>query len=287
MNIAQIIENILLGVIQGATEFIPVSSSGHLEVVPVIFGWEQPSTIIILFAHFGTLLALILYFRQDIWEYIKTLIFIIQHKGEKTPKQVRQNLQIIKLVLLATIPAGVIGYLAQDAITGFYDSAESSDMVIAITLSAMSALGAVFIMSDSWFNSKKKDLHELGWKAAVITGASQALAFVRGVSRSGISLLVGQSFNLSRVEAAKFSFLMSIPLITATSILGVIELFQLESTEFAAQLPPAIVVMVSAFVSGYLAIRYLLNYLAKHGLSAFGWYRIIFAIVAALLIFAQ
>ncbi len=290
-SIAKLLELIIIGIIQGATEFIPVSSSGHLEIVPSLLGWEKPSVIIILFAHFGTLLALIYYFRQELWQYLRSVILLITSGGQALSADTLHDLRIVKLILIATIPAGLLGLLASQVVERFYDSGEFGELSQIVTLVAMAALGVVFIGHDAFFKHKKSkkiaEFEKLNWPKALIIGASQAIAFVRGISRSGISLIIGQTAGLSRVEAAKFSFLISIPLISATSILGVVELLELQGSDLQAELINAVIILVTSFASGLLAINYLLKYLAKHGLKAFGIYRIIFAIVAAYLLFGQ
>lgn len=292
LSISKLIELILIGITQGATEFIPVSSSGHLEIIPVLFGWDKPSTIIILFAHLGTLLALVYYFRKDLLQYAKSLFSFVKQRGTDLSAETKHDLRIIKLIVIATIPAGLLGLLASNLVESFYDSGNYTQISQLVTLVAIAALGVVFIGYDKLFTStgtskKRHEFEKLSWLRALIIGASQAIAFIRGTSRSGISLLVGQAAGLSRVEAAKFSFLISIPLITATSILGVAELFKLQGTELQDQLIQALIIMVAAFVSGLFAINYLIKYLSKNGLTAFGIYRILFALASAYLIFGQ
>lgn len=289
MDIGSIINATVLGIIQGLTEFIPVSSSGHLEVIPTIFGNDKPSTTLILFAHLGTLLALIWYFRETIWQYIQAFAGLFpkwQPQKTKTRKLQADSRRIVRNVIIASIPAGIIGLAVDQQVQNFYDSSSFGSIPILVTLIAMAVLGLVFILSDGWFKGKKLPLADLPWLRAGVVGTSQALAFIRGVSRSGISVIVGQFAGLSRVDAAKFSFLMSIPLITATSIIGIIDLVQLPTDQFNQQLPTAIAITISSAISGWLAIRFLLNYLEKNGLAIFGWYRIGFAVVAALLLFS-
>lgn len=279
MDFFTLLQTIFLGVVQGLTEFIPISSSGHLYILPQILGWEAPSTILILFAHLGTLLALLVYFRQEIKQYLRVLFSWIK---PQTTNDTNTSKELIN-VILATIPAGIIGYLLQNYITGFYDQ-EANKLAIIITLIAFSGLGLVFILFDKIFKEGNKSIDKLPRFRSLLVGTAQALAFIRGTSRSGITLVAGQLANLSRVEAARFSFLMSIPLLTATSLLGITDLFRLPENEFLSLLPAAVIILLVSFVSGLVAIRFLLQYLQNNGLSIFGWYRIIFAIIVAFIL---
>jgi undecaprenyl-diphosphatase len=278
-----ILQSIALGLIQGFTEFIPVSSSGHLQLIPQIFGWEHPSTTFILFLHIGTLLALVLYFRNRIWRYIQVIFTWIKNRGQLEMKAQRADIDVIKRVIIAVIPAGVLGIIFDKVIGGFYDSTDNAIPTL-VTICAMAMFGVIFLFADKLFTGKKVSTDKLSIFKVLFIGLSQALAFVRGVSRSGITLISGQAMGLSRVDAAEFSFLISIPIITGTSILAVVDFLQLPSEQMQSDLLPSILGMLAAFISGYLAIRFLLDYLKHKGLALFGWYRILFAIACVMLL---
>jgi len=281
---------IILGAVQGLTEFIPVSSSGHLEIVPKILGWEQLSTNLMLFAHLGTLLALLIFFRWDLWNLLKSLIKAVTTrvgKGKVTiDKQDKLNLRLIGLILLGAIPAAVLGLLLNSRIEAFYDAQADNNqrLVTAVTLAAMAFVGILLIVSSRRNKKKYIDLERFPAIRAVAVGFSQALAFIRGVSRSGITMISAQALGLNRVDAARYSFLLSIPLLIGTSALSILDVAKLPMSELNAILPQAIAIAISSFVFGLLAIRYLLNYLKQNSLAAFGWYRIVFAVIAALLL---
>ena len=274
------LESIFLGILQGLTEFIPVSSSGHLEIIPTVFGLTEPSTIFILFAHLGTLLALLVFFRKRVLRLIIAGIHFILGKRDK---EYKDDQRLLFNILIAAIPAGLLGFLLKDVIASIYDGPEHLDLSVALTLGAMALLGVIFILSPRFLTRKKHDLSKLSSKNAFVIGATQALAFIRGTSRSGITLITGQLMGLDRVSSAEFSFFISIPVITATSLYGIYELIQLPSEQINTELMPALLALVAAFVSGLLAIRFLLGYLKKHGLAVFGWYRIIFALIIGLI----
>lgn len=278
-----VIQAIFLGFIQGLTEFIPVSSSGHLDILPRLFGWESPNTTFILFLHLGTLISLVVYFRYRLWEYVKSIIIWVRAKG-KTKGEDRENMRLISKILLATIPAGLIGLILEDTIEKFYTTQTESNMAPVVTLTAMMVMGFMFVISPKLFTGKKHNLDKLSYRSAIAIGFAQAAALLRGVSRSGITIFVGQGLGLSRVAAAEFSFLLSIPIITATSLLGIYQLLQLPPELIMDQLQINIIGAIAAMVSGFIAIKFMLSYLQDRNLSGFGWYRIIFAAVSLFLL---
>lgn len=277
------IQAIILGIVQGLTEFIPVSSSGHLELIPRLFGWPQASTIFIVFSHMGTLLALLIYFFPQIREYLKVIWYWI--RGFRVSKKEAAERQVIVNVLLATIPAGLFGLLGEKFITDFYENPAYADYALLATLIPMAILGLIFILFHRLVPGKKMPIQELSPKRAGIIGLSQALALLRGTSRSGITVLTGQLVGLSRVSAAEFSFLMSIPITTALAVYGVYKLIKLPIDQLQAELLPGVIGAVTSFVFGYIAVRFMLRYLKRNNLAIFGWYRLIFvAICVALLL---
>lgn len=269
-----------LGVIQGITEFIPVSSSGHLEIVPRLFGWDTPPTNFILFVHIGTLLALLIYFYPRIFSLLKTAWDLIR----RSPVQNKSNISILSNLILAILPAAVLGLLVNKGLSKFYENDENSLLIVLVTLSAMAGIGILFILSDRIFTGKKFELSKLSKKKAVFIGLLQVAAFLRGVSRSGITLVAGQSVGLQRAAAAEFSFLISIPIITGTSILAIYDVISLPVDQLQEQLVGGLVGLVAAYISGYISIGFLLNYLKQNNLRIFGWYRIAFAIISLIIL---
>jgi undecaprenyl-diphosphatase len=280
-----IFQALLLGAVQGATEFIPVSSSGHLELLPSIFGWEKLSTDLIQFAHFGTFLALLIYFRNDIKDLIVAALRWLSYqtnKSLKPTKEDRVQWKLITQIILAVIPAAILGVLFESKIEALYDQSPDQRIPAAITIIGMALVGAAFLVVDNLVRNRKRiDLEKLPNSKILVIGLSQALAFIRGVSRSGITIFTGQLVGLNRVDAAKFSFLLSLPIMAGTSLLSIKDLLSLSSENLTAIAPTALAILVSSFVCGLLAIRFLLSYLQKNSLAAFGWYRIAFAALAA------
>lgn len=279
-------QSIILGIVQGLTEFIPVSSSGHLQLVPSLIGWQTPSLIFILFTNFGTLLALIIYFRQDLIQFIQAGWVFLQHKFHSPNTENAFQIKLITNILLATIPAGVIGLIVEKSIDKFY-TLQTGNSPALLTAVTMILVGVLLVISKYIFDNQQMNLRRLGYLQAFSIGLAQALAFIRGVSRSGITILSGGFLGLDLVSAAKFSFLMSIPISLATSLLAVKDLFSLPDGALQTELVSSMLGMVTAFVSGYFAIKFLLDFLKKRGLAIFGWYRIAFGLLAILIVISK
>lgn len=280
-----ILQSIVLGIVQGLTEFIPVSSSGHLDLLPKILGWTTPPTAYITFLHLGTLVALIFFFRKKLLKYAKALVKVLKRDAQRTHEE-SENLQIILNIVIASIPAGVIGFLFEKFISDFYDSAANTSSATLLTISAMATVGIIFLFVHKFFRVKKYDLGKLKYSKAFIIGISQTFAFIRGTSRSGITLITGQALGLKRVAAAEFAFLMSIPIITVTSLYGTYQLFHVPQEELDLILLPSLVGFLCSFLFGVLAIRFLINFLKSNSLVTFGLYRILFALFALLILFS-
>ena len=255
---------IILGLVQGLGEFLPISSSAHLILVPYIFGWAKHSEEFDIALHLGTLIAVLSFF----WRDIITLTKAGFSKSKSSEKK------LFRLVILATIPAGLIGVMFEDIVD---IKLRSATLVIAI---AMGAMGLVLVWADKI--SKKKDgLEKINVLEAVVIGFSQAIALLPGISRSGATMTTGLLFGLKREEAARFSFLMSIPIILGA---GLMQIKDLHSGDITG---PFIIGVIVAAVIGYLSIKWLLNYLNKGSFTSFAWYRLILALFVIALIFIR
>lgn len=278
-----ILEAIILGVIQGITEFIPISSSAHLDIIPRIFGWQNPSTTFILFLHLGTLFSLLIFYRKLIGKYFH--IGYKKLKGQNLKRKEERNVKVLYMVLLAVIPALALGLLLEGVISNFYDNETDLKVVGLLTLIPMLFFGIIFLVEDRFFHNNKGTIEDLTKTRSLTVGFAQSIAFIRGVSRSGITLIAGQFVGLKRVEAAEFSFLLSIPLLTATSAYSIYKMISLPPSEFNSEIGLALVGMFAAFISGLLAVRFLLSFLRNHTLKVFGIYRIVVAIILFAIIF--
>ena len=246
-----LIEALTLGLLQGLTEFIPVSSSGHLLLAHELFGTSENTLSFDVALHVGTLLALLVYFRNDLWTLLKN----INQKNEQG--------RLARLLLLATIPAAAVGLLFGD----FIDEQLRSASVVALSLAAV---GVLMLIVDR--NVNKLDASEVSKKQAVSVGFAQILALIPGVSRSGITITAGIFMGLSRKQAARFSFLLAVPII-AGSALGIL----LKDGGELSVNTELILGMTTAFISGLLAIKFLLGVIGKVGLKPFAYYRIALA----------
>lgn len=256
-----ILQAIILGLIQGFTEFIPVSSSGHLVLAHHFFGVSTTGLSFDVALHVGTLGALIIYFHKDIAKIIKS-IFV------KSPQT-----RLAWLLVIATIPAVIVGILLESAA----ETAFRSPRLVAINLAIVAVL---MLLAERHYHLHVKNptkLEKISRKQAIIMGLSQAAAIVPGVSRSGSTITAGIFMGMDRVAATRFSFLLGIP-ITAGAIAKVftdsqaLQQVKDDKAIFA-------VGIITAFLSGLFAIRFLLRFLSKHSLSVFAYYRIALSII--------
>ncbi|MDD3647617.1 MAG: undecaprenyl-diphosphatase UppP [Candidatus Dojkabacteria bacterium] len=256
------IQALVLGLVQGITEFLPVSSSGHLVIIPELFGWEVQSTAFDITIHAATLLAIILYFRKD-------LINLMTNIQNPTSKKLIMNL------LLVSIPTGLIGLFHKDFI-------DSTFKDVRIVLIMLVVIGAIMLFVDKIKMSNKYAINKLPMHKSLIIGLFQSLAFIRGTSRSGVTIIGGLFAGLKRSEAARFAFLAGIPIIGAAALMQIND-FRNEGLGDLTIISLATGFM-TAFVSGILSIKFLLKFLDKHGLAVFGIYRIILALLIWILV---
>jgi len=251
---SEVITAIILGAIQGLTEFIPVSSSGHLLLATELLGLSNSSFSFELALNLGTLLALVGYFWRDILDILKMLA---RPKLDSLP---------IK-ILIATIPAVLIGAVVWPLVSTVFRSP-----IVAIV--ALIVVGIIMIFSDRIIGSKKID--DLTTRDVVLIGLAQALAFIPGTSRSGITIIAARLRGLSNKQAARFSFLMAIPIVTVALLKLALDY---SSQDLAGQSTALLVGILTSFVVGLGAIHFMLKFLEKYGLKSFGYYRIIIALV--------
>jgi undecaprenyl-diphosphatase len=269
----QLVQAVVLGLVQGLTEFLPVSSSGHLIVVPALLGWHDPFIDSLAFSvmlHIATLLALLVYFRADWLRLIPAGLAAIRERSLGDDRDRR----LAWLLAVATIPAVIVGVALNDAIETVF----REPRLVAVTL----VLGAAILFIADRVGSHNKSVQSITFPVAAGIGAAQALALVPGVSRSGISISAGLFAGLDRESAARFAFLMATPI---TAGAGLWELRKIVGGEAGVDLPlvPLVAGMIAALVSGLLAIAVLLRYLRTHGLGVFVVYRLALAalVVAA------
>src|SRR4051794_38401671 len=240
----QLVQAIVLGIVQGLTEFLPVSSSGHLIVVPYLLGWHDPFINSLAFSvmlHIATLLALLVYFREDWLRIIPAGLAAIRDRSLRDDPDRR----LAWLLVVATIPAVIVGVLLNDPIENAFREAR----LVAVTL----LIGAAILFLADRLGSKQRPMESIGFPLALGIGVAQALALVPGVSRSGISISAGLFAGLTREAAARFAFLMATPI---TAGAGLWELKKLVTGEagVAVDIVPLLVGMVAALIAGIVAI---------------------------------
>jgi undecaprenyl-diphosphatase len=261
-----IVESIVLGIIQGLTEFIPVSSSGHEVLLEHFFGVKDH--LFLEFINIGTVVALVIYFWPKIMDLLEEVIF-------------RHNWHLARNILISAIPAGFFGLLLANVIeeNSFFSNAWVVSVMMLLVGGVMIALEKLPRLSDV------KDGEHLSKGRALTIGLAQAVALIPGTSRSGSTIIAGRLVGLAPAAAAEYSFLLSIPV-----MLGVIAKLFLKSSDrayFAANVPSILISNFFAFVSGLIAVGFLMRYLAKHNLSVFGWYRVTLAVVVMGLLLLQ
>jgi len=261
---------IILGLIQGFTEFLPVSSSGHLIILPVLFQWPDHGLTFDAFLHLGTLLAVLIYFRKEIFYIISS--FFSKDNKEKTSWR-RLGIYII----IATIPAAVVGLVVRDAEVWF-----RSTTVVAVSLIVWAI---VMLLAEEYSKKVSNDyklIQDTNFIQAITIGFWQIIALIPGTSRSGITMSGAMLAGMNKKVAVKFSFLLSLPVIAAAGGLSLFELIKSPS-QIGVDWQFAATGFIAAAVSGYLAIAIMLKFVEKWGFKPFVAYRIILAL--ALLFF--
>ncbi len=270
------LEAIILGITQGLTEFLPISSSGHLIIVPWLFGWESPGLAFDAALHLGTLIAIFVYFWREILAMIKA-IPIVFHKRtallRSTGEQDEQTFfaRLGLLIVIGSIPGGVIGLLAQSRIDDLFHNSSNENRAI-VVIAIFLALFAVLLWLADRFGKENRLLTSIRVPDALTIGVAQALALMPGVSRSGITLTAGLFRDFKRADAARFSFLLGIPLVSIAGLKGVADLIQADPS--GAEIGRIFAGMVTSAFSGFAAIWFLLRYLQTSSTKIFVIYRI-------------
>jgi undecaprenyl-diphosphatase len=252
-----LLQAIILGILQGATEFIPISSSGHLVLVPWLFGWDSPGLVFDTVVHWGTLVAVLVYFWRDWWTLITAWL-----RGLFRWDWRDANARLMWLLIVGSIPAAVIGFLLED----FFESLFSQPVWVCIFLFVTAALLTI----GEWLGKKTRSLNELRWSDALTIGLGQAAAIAPGISRSGSTISVGLLRGVERAAAARFSFLLATPIILGAGALQLLDLFSVPDP--TAMAPALVAGFLAAAITGYLCIRFLLRYLQRGMLYPFAIY---------------
>lgn len=265
------LQALLLGILQGLTEFLPISSSAHLILIPWFFHWDNPLLDSLTFdvaLHAGTLLAILWYFWRDWIDLFRGFCRILANQKINNFQE-----RLIGYIILATIPAGVAGFLLEKTVeTTFRNPALISLPLVGISL--------LMILAECRVRSFQT-LEKLNFKDAMMIGVAQALALLPGVSRSGITITTGLLRGYRREEATRFSFLLSTPVIAGAALFHLRHFLYLQGTDWAL----FAVGIASSAVVGYLAIAFLMHYLREHTLHLFAAYRLVLAVAVIFWIF--
>ena len=259
--VLSVFEAIVLGIVQGLTEFLPISSSGHLRIVPAFFGWDDPGAGFTAVIQMGTMAAVLLYFREDLWNITRMWLRSLRDPEVRSETDARLGWYLI----IGTLPIIVFGFLLKDPIENEFRSLE-------LIGSTLIVLGLILLAADR-LGRKEREVEQITLRDGVAMGFAQSLALIPGVSRSGATITAGLFLGLNRAAAARFSFLLSVP---AVVLSGGYELrhFVDGSSTGGAGTFDLIVATVAAFISGYASIAFLLKFLVTHTFDIFVLYRV-------------
>jgi undecaprenyl-diphosphatase len=269
----------VLGLVQGATEFIPVSSSGHLQAIPFLFGWESGSLEFDVAVHLGTLVAVLAVFRADLTAMLRALV-----RPGADLHATRAARQLVLLLAVASVPAAVFGLLARDVVGAAFDEPLAVAAFLCVTAVLLwsserrrTRLGTLEPDPSEASEVTAEELAGLTWRGALQVGGAQALAILPGISRSGATIAAGMALGLSRGAAARFSFLLLVPVTVGAALVTLPGLGQVQAGSLPFGTTQVLVGILTSAISGYLAIRFLLALVARRSLLIFARYVLILA----------
>lgn len=261
------VQAIVLGIVQGLTEYLPVSSTAHLRIVPAFMGWEDPGAAFTAVTQLGTMAAVLLYFRADLWRIARAWVASLRQPELRGTLDARMGWYII----LGTIPLGIAGLV-------FADQIESGARELYLIGTTLIVLGLVLLYAEH-VAKRDRGIEDIKRRDGILIGCAQALALVPGVSRSGATITAGLFLGFDRESAARYSFLLSVP---AVVVSGLFELRKI-GDEDGAGFGPTVTATVCAFLVGYASIAFLLRWLTRHSTMVFVVYRVVLgALVIAL-----
>ncbi len=251
-------EAVILGLVQGLTEFLPISSSAHLLVVSQLFGWEDPGAAFTAVSQIGTETAVIIYFRKDIWRIISTWTRSLTNADLRSNIDARMGWYVI----IGTLPIGILGFTFRHQI----ETVARNLWLVAIMLIVF---GIVLGLADR-FGRKQKSLESLNARDGILYGFGQALALIPGVSRSGATISMGLTLGYNREAATRYAFLLAIPAVMASGFFEALQIGEGPAPEWG----PTIIATVIAFVVGYAVISWLIRYISSNSYLPFVIYRL-------------
>jgi undecaprenyl-diphosphatase len=263
------IQAIVLGIVQGLTEFLPISSSAHLRIVPALFGWDDPGASFTAVIQLGTMAAVVLFFWKDLWRITGAWLASLRDRTRRADPDARMGWYLI----IATVPIAIIGFLAKDQI-------KSGARDLRLIAASLIVMGLVLLYAEK-VSTRRKHLADIDTRDGVTVGLAQSLALVPGVSRSGSTITAGLFLGYSREDAARFSFLLSVPAVVLSGLFELKDIGAAPEPGMAASpgFGPTAVATVISFVVGYAAIAWLLRYLVRHSTAVFVAYRVLLGLV--------
>ncbi len=262
-------EAVVLGLLQGLTEFLPISSSAHLRIFPELFGWPDPGAAFTAVVQIGTEVAVLLYFRHDIWRIASSWLRALVRPDLRGHRDTLMGWYII----VGTVPVVVAGIALKDQI-------ETDFRNLWLTGSVLVGLGVVLGVAER-VGRNARPIEDMGWRSAILLGLAQALSIVPGVSRSGATISMGLFLGYERAAATRFAFLLAIPAVVGA---GVFELPEAWSGDNAYTVPETAIATAVAFVVGYASIAWLLRYVSTRSFAPFVVYRIVLGTAVLLLL---
>jgi undecaprenyl-diphosphatase len=255
---------IFLGILQGMTEFLPISSSGHLVIVPHLLGWPEPGLALGAMLHLGTLLAIVLYFWSDLWLLLRAALQSLKQRSFADP-----HARLAWGLVVGTIPGAVTGLLLEDTFERWFGMPRAAAAFLLGT--------ALLLMFSAFAGSRTRPITSLSWVDALLIGLAQSLAIAPGLSRSGATISAGLFLGFRREDAARFSFLLAVPITLGS---GLYQLLKLVTHGWAgASVTMVLLGMMSAAIAGYVAIFGLLALIRRHNLLAFAGYCAVFGLL--------
>ena len=252
------LEAIVLGLVQGLTEFLPISSSGHVRIVPAFFGWEDPGAAFTAVIQLGTMAAVLVYFRADLLAIARAWL-----RELRVPwREASHEAKLGWFIALGTIPISIFGF-------AFSDQIESGARDLYLIGTALILFSFVMLAAE-WVGKRQREITDINERDGLFIGFAQALALIPGVSRSGATISAGLLRGFDRTAAARYSFLLSVPAVVLSGLFELRDLGEGDSASASA----TVIATLMAFASGYAAIAWLLRYLATHTLTVFVAYRI-------------
>lgn len=281
---------IILGIVQGLTEFLPISSSGHLIIFPWLFGWETGGLAFDASLHLGTLTAVLVYFRNELINLVKVIPYALSKplpilKGESGEGERDTWARLGLMIVIMSIPGGIVGLLFSDKVEAFFHTDDNSSRAIAVIATMLIIIGIAMLIGER-VGAQKKSLKDIGVIDAIVIGLGQAMAaLLPGTSRSGATITAGLFRGLTRAEAARFSFLGGVPLIAAAGLMSFAD--ALQEGMSGSELANFIAGGIAAGIVGFFAVSGLIRFLQNQSTLVFVIYRIIFGIFLFLMLWVR